>query len=293
VAQWINGYLLRSQLSKKLRGEDEVHLWTSLPTALPVIGKLNEKTVTYYCGDDFNALAGVDHRAVAKIERKLIDKADIVFVASEALKDKFELPKTHVIPHGVDMALFSNKHTAPADLPKGKPIAGFYGAIADWIDVGLLTELAQQRPDWNFVLIGPQITEVGTLRAQENVFFLGPKNHHELAAYVQHWQVSLLPFKSCEQIAACNPLKLREYLAMGKPIVSIDFPALNPYRDYVEIVSGVEQFSSVLNKLSEVQKAHPDIADEQEAARRKSVSCESWQQRAKDVFQRMKSLEGV
>ncbi|MFA0122866.1 glycosyltransferase family 1 protein, partial [Vibrio sp. 10N.261.48.A2] len=82
-------------------------LWTSLPTAVDLCGHLGESAVVYYCGDDFSALAGVDHKTVAKHELELIEKSDLIFAASEKLMDKFPSEKAQLLPHGVDVGLFS------------------------------------------------------------------------------------------------------------------------------------------------------------------------------------------
>jgi glycosyltransferase involved in cell wall biosynthesis len=225
-------------------------VWTSLPTAIDVLDLLDPSAVVYYCGDDFGALAGVDHRAVSRLEQMLVDRADVILVASSALQARFPVSKTHLIEHGVDAAPFAAAYPRPVDLPSGKPVMGFYGSLSNWLDLELLEGLAEQLPDWNLVLIGPCQCELGALLKRANVHWLGPRLHHQLPAYVQHWQVSLLPFLDNAQIRACNPLKLREYLASGKPVVSTEFPALAPYRQHVRVAVGVDAFVEAVRQAA-------------------------------------------
>ena len=236
-ARKLNQKLIASRLyecNEKLQQQKPI-LWLSLPSAVPLLGRINECFSIYYCGDDFSALEGVDHDVVDALEMELVEKVDLIIVAREPLSKKFPKEKTVFIPHGVADYFFEAPDERPKDLPDG-PVAGFYGSISGWVDQQLLIRTARRLPHWNFVIIGPQRCFVEHLRREPNIFLLGEKAHHELPNYIHHWQVSLLPFKNTAQIRACNPLKLREYMAVGKPIVSTDFPALDPYREWVAIV---------------------------------------------------------
>jgi len=106
-------------------------LWTSLPTASDLVGKLGERATVYYCGDDFSSLAGVDHLTVSAREQELQEKADLIITASERLAERFPALKTRLLTHGVDYQLFSTPSPRATDLPAdGKPVAGFYGSIS-------------------------------------------------------------------------------------------------------------------------------------------------------------------
>ena len=279
-----NRSLLTHQLIPLIaaRGMTRPILWTSLPTALPVVGQLGEKAVVYYCGDDFGALAGVDHEPVLAMEAALADRADLVIAASEILAARFPRSKTLLVPHGADITLFSTPAARAADLPRGRPVAGFYGSLADWVDVGLLAHAAQSLPDWQFVLIGAIETDVSALTRLANVSLLGVRAHHELPGYAQHWQASLLPFRDCAQIRACNPLKLREYLAAGREIVTTDFPALAPYRDLVSVTNDRDSFVAAIRASA--------TAPDRSAQRRARVRGETWEARAADISNALAAL---
>jgi len=236
--RWLNEKLIKHRLfsAQKNLIQQKPILWLSLPSALPLLGNINESFSIYYCGDDFSALEGVDHAVIEALENELVEKVDLILVASEILKAKFPPEKTLFIPHGVADYFFEAPGERPADLPHG-PVAGFYGSISSWLDQELILHSARTMPHWNFVLIGQIRCDVSRLEQQPNIHFLGEKSHQQLPDYVHHWQVSMLPFKNNAQIQACNPLKLREYMAIGKPIVATDFPALMPYRNWIRITT--------------------------------------------------------
>lgn len=258
-------------------------LWASLPSAIHVVGQLNERAVVYYCCDDFNSLVGVDHKPIALMEKQLVEVADLIIVTSDELAKRFPKEKTHLIPHGVSLTEFVEPQSRPDDLPKAGPIAGFYGSLAEWVDFDLLVALAKQLPDWQFVLIGPVRSDLSKLQTLPNIHILGPKPHHMLSAYVQHWQVSLLPFCNTDQIKACNPLKLMEYLAVGKPIVSTDFPAVRQFDDLIYVAKSAQQFAKA------IQASFHEPSHVRES-RQKSVAQESWANRASQVDKLLATL---
>jgi len=266
-ARWINQKLISNKLFNVFSknnaldlAKEKPILWLSLPSAVPLLGKINECFSIYYCGDDFSSLEGVDHDVMAKLEAELVEKVDLILVASEALSRKFPSEKTIFIPHGVADYFYEAPDERPKDLPEG-PVAGFYGSISGWVDQQLLIRTARKMRHWNFVIIGPQRCFVEHLKREPNIHLLGEKDHRELPNYIHHWQVSLLPFKDNAQIRACNPLKLREYLAVGKPVVSTNFPALKPYKDWITIAGKDDFCQAIESAAAEVPKAQELIAN--------------------------------
>ena len=248
-------------------------LWTSLPTAVNLCGHLGESAVVYYCGDDFSALAGVDHKTVAQHELELIEKSDLVFAASEKLMGKFPNEKAQLLPHGVDVGLFSTPVPRAHDLPSNhRPIAGFYGSLSQWLDYDMVKHVATAMPEWDFVFIGPNELDTLSLPNLDNVHYLGPRPHHTLPSYSQHWDVSLLPFVDNEQIRACSPLKLMEYLAAGTPIVTTPFPAMVPYNNHVTSVENAQQMVEALEQSRHLENSPVSV-----------VSKDSWQNRGNFV----------
>ena len=251
-------------------------VWASLPTAVDVIGAIPDKGVVYYCGDDFGALNGVDHKPVLGCEKRLADRADLILASSEYLCAKFDAVRTRYLPHGVDLCRFSTPTARADDLPEGNKIAGFYGSISAWLDIDLMHKTACLLPDWQFVFVGNVTIDVSVLESLSNVVFLGPKKHADLPGYVQHWTASLLPFVDSAQIRACNPLKLREYMAAGRPVIATPFPALDPYLEYISVARTPKAFASELQKVATESPFRSNC-------RSQAVSGEDWKARAKEL----------
>ncbi|KGJ86542.1 glycosyltransferase [Colwellia psychrerythraea] len=279
---------------KKLDLTDAI-IWASLPTTVDYLELFDKAPCVYYCGDDFNSLAGVDHQFVSQKEGELIKKSSYIFTASEKLLGKFPSSKAVNIPHGVNFSLFSKQvNSIPGDLPLGRPIAGFYGSISNWLDQDLLVQTIKALPHWRFVFIGKIDCDVDKLEQFSNVYFLGTKPHTDLPKYIQNWNVAILPFVNNKQIQMCNPLKLREYLASGTPIVTTDFNALNGYRKYLQIADAAKPFyQAILLANAEIVPAInfdklENISDllaitQIKQSRKNSVIDESWESRAMAV----------
>jgi len=286
--RWLATWLLKKQIIpvvKKANLKSPI-LWVSLPTAVDVAGKLGESALVYYCGDDFSALAGVDHDTVSKREKELVEKASLIISASEKLCEKFPASRSLLLPHGVDYTLFAEPAPRAADLPDdGRPIAGFYGSISAWLDIKMLQETIKKMPNWHFVFIGKPVVDISKLTDFSNVHMLGEREHHQLPSYSQHWTASLLPFIDNAQIRSCNPLKLSEYLAAGRPVISTEFPAIAPFRGLIQIANNSEAMIEAL-KYSQHVSHLPGFPK----ALRNAVSKNSWEVSAKKTSQWLETL---
>ena len=277
LVERVNRDLLAAQLRPALArlAMSAPILWTSLPSAVCALGAFGERAVVYYCGDDFGALVGVDHAAAIDLERRLVERADVIFTSHQTLVARFPPERTVYLPHGVDVDHFSTLTSRAVDMPTGRPIAGFYGSISDWIDVELVANAARALSDWWFVLVGGVHTDISDLENLENVRLLGPRRHDELPAYIQHWTVALIPFRDTPQIRAADPLKLREYLASGTPIAATAFPALAPFKELVSIAHDRDRFADAIRAAA----ADKDKASLRQAA----VADQTWNARARTV----------
>lgn len=282
AAAAVLGWQVRRQMRRE--GLRAPVLWASLPTAVDVAGRLGEAKLVYYCGDDFSALAGVDHDVVSHREAELVKRADLILAASDTLAARFPAARTRVLHHGVDYGLFSVATPPASDLPAdGRPIAGFYGSLSQWLDLDLLDQVIEHLPQWHFVFIGKADIDTSRLTRNSNVHLLGPRTHAELPSYAQHWNASLLPFKRNAQIEACNPLKLREYLAAGRPLVSTPFPALERYKDVVRVATSAAEFVYAL------QASRGDDKND-DGKRRAAVRDQTWQAQAGRVSEWLDEL---
>jgi UDP-galactopyranose mutase len=198
------------------------------------------------------------------LEQELIDKADIVFTGGsslfEAKKDRHD--NVHCFPSSVDRVHFMRaraRQFEPADqedLPK--PRLGFYGVIDERFDTELLARIAEMRPQWSFVMLGPvvKISE-DELPKRPNIHYLGSKTYDQLPAYLSGWDVALMPFAMNESTQFISPTKTPEYLAGGKPVVST--PIRDVVRHYghlkgVKIASTAEEFVDACDAALELSR---------------------------------------
>jgi len=281
----LNKLSLQRQLPKK---RYQRVIWTALPSAIDLLSICDSDLVIYYCGDDFSALAGVDHQATAAAEQRLMLRADLVFACSPMLQAKLQQlnPQNPAIllPHGVSLSQFATPQSAPANINLKRTSIGFYGSIDQWLDQQLLRELAIKRPLINFYLLGPINTDISALTDLNNIHLLPAQPHEQLARYLQHWDMAILPFKNTPQIQACNPLKLREYLAAGCPTISSDFPATQPYRSAIKTATTTEQWLQAIDHYSHwgrIERNH------YQTQTRQLIAAETWQVRAKEVTDRI------
>jgi glycosyltransferase involved in cell wall biosynthesis len=172
-----------------------------------------------------------------KTEPYLLHNADIVTATAKPLHEKAlrHNPNAYLCPNAADMEHFlsarrewaGREWKRPEDLPEGKQIAGFFGIMREWFDTDLMREVAQKKTAFEFCLIGGYSQDVfERLKDLKNIRFLGEKDYSLLPQYLSYFDVALIPFKTNELIRSTNPIKVYEYLAGGKPVVSTDIPEI-------------------------------------------------------------------
>lgn len=219
------------------------------PPAALIAGLLGEDKLIYYCVDEHLAFTGVAADSLARMEEQLCRKADLVVVTAERLhesKARFN-PHTRLIRHGVDFQHFRRaldpSTAVPAEIAGlPRPVIGFHGLIADWVDVELLTHIARSFPEGSLALVGKTTTNVSRLERLPNVHLLGRKPYAELPAYCKGFDVALNPFRMNELTLNSNPLKVREYLAAGLQVVSTPVPEVVRLK-HCRIASGPDEFA--------------------------------------------------
>jgi glycosyltransferase involved in cell wall biosynthesis len=274
IAATIRWLMWRERVSRPIA-------WFVIPHLSGVVGRLGEQLSVYYCTDDYATMPAVDHDAVRAMDEELTRKADLVFVTAESLRErKLPLnPNTHFSPHGVDVERFSAAQD-PATIVPGDaaaiagPVIGFFGLIERWIDLELIDYLAERRPDWNLVLIGRVAVPPEAVPSRPNIHCIGHRKYEDLPAYGKAFDVAIIPFQLTPVILHANPLKLREYLAMGKPVVSIRTPEIEKYEDVIEIADTREEF---LEKIERVLACPDSTSDVRRRTSR--VAGESWEVR--------------
>lgn len=259
--------------------------WFVVPHPGFMVGRLGERLSVYYCIDDYAAHPGVDAELIAARDEALSRVADLLFVAPPALlESKRRLNSTtRYAPHGVDVDLFSRANDPATSLPPElvgirKPVVGYFGSLHEWIDIELLAWLARERPNWTFLLVGHAAADVSSLRALANVRLPGPQPYRSLPSWAKAFDVAIIPYRQNQQVQNANPLKLREYLATGKPIVSVPNPEVLKFSDWVRIAHGREEF------LAHIDAALANDSPEATAARMAVVADQTWDRRLVDVL---------
>ncbi|HEY8212294.1 MAG TPA: glycosyltransferase [Myxococcaceae bacterium] len=236
AARAANRELLRFQVRRameKLRFGDRVISWSFLPASAPVSGTLGEELVVYHCVDEFSAFSDTNGRHIAELEDRLLRRAHLCITSAERLRENKARvnPNTVLVRHGVDFDHFVKACDPATRVPEAvahlkRPVIGFFGLVADWVDLSWFEACARAHPEWSVVILGkvaPDV-DVGPLRALPNVNLLGRQPYADLPGYCKAFDVALMPFKWNELTLNANPLKVREYLAAGLPCVSTPLP---------------------------------------------------------------------
>ncbi len=263
--------------------------WFVVPHLAGVVGRLGERLSVYYCIDDYASLPDVDADAVRAMDEDLTRRADIVFVASETLlaRKRRLNPETHVSPHGVDFAHFVRAQdpglAVPADIAAlRRPIVGFFGLIERWIDLGLVAWLAEQRPAWTFLMIGRLAIPEADAPRRPNLVYLGRRPYETLPAYGKAFSAAIIPYHLTPQVLHANPIKLREYLAMGKPIVSVSTPEIDRFAAHVSIGRSREEMLAHLDAAVGVGLTPTEVATQTALA-----STMTWDANLRRVLERV------
>jgi teichuronic acid biosynthesis glycosyltransferase TuaH len=233
-------------------------LYLSLATDRRKLPQFSRAPVVYDVIDELEVFDSSDQKALAFDHGRLVREADLVVASSDRLAAGVQAlrPDALLCPNGVDHRFFFRCLTevlpVPADLDRlpgaALPTAGFYGALARWVDYPLLASVARACPGWRFVLIGPDLDgslAASTVLREANIHWLGPKHYTLLPNYLQRLDVMLVPFLVNSVTLSASPIKLLEYLAAGKPVVSVDLPECRKFQG-VLIARDAAEFSAML-----------------------------------------------
>ena len=258
--------------------------WFVVPHPGFLAGRLGEDLCVYYCIDDYAAHPGVDAERIGRRDAELSRRADVLFVAPPTLLAPKQAlnPNTIASPHGVDVELFARAADAETEVAAGalalaRPVIGYFGSLHDWIDFGLIEWLARERPHWSFLLVGHVATDVGALAGLPNVHLAGPQPYASLPAWAKAFDVAIIPYRLNRQVANANPLKLREYLATGKPVVSVRNAEIEKFARWVRIADDREAF------LAAIERTLADDSPADALERRAAVADQTWDRRVADV----------
>jgi hypothetical protein len=289
AVEW-NGWLLHFQVLflSRLLGIRRPSVFVTVPTPARAVARGRWRRIVFNRSDAFSEFPEVDSALISQLEGELLESSDSVLYVNRVLmeKERSRTRASRLLSHGVDFEHFSRVRAATgatvpcperiAHLPR--PLVGFYGALDDYtVDLELLVQTARRVRTGALLVIGPKAMEIDRLLAEPNVCYLGPVTYEELPNYAAHFDVGIMPWLQNDWIRKCNPIKLREYLALGFPIVSMRFPELSPYAEHVYGADSHAEF------LEQLDRALAESDPARFEARRDSVRGESWESRAERV----------
>lgn len=216
-------------------GEDFL-FWYYTPMALSFTEQLNPGLVVYDCMDELSLFKNAPAE-LKDLEKRLMAKSDVVFTGGHSLYEakKHQHANIHAFPSSIDKSHFVKARTVqvqPEDQKNvSNPKLGFYGVIDERFDIELIRKIADARPNWEFMLIGPVVKiNRDHLPKNKNIHYLGQKSYEQLPTYLSGWDVALIPFMLNDSTKFISPTKTPEYLSAGKPVVSTAIrDVINPY----------------------------------------------------------------
>lgn len=288
VHRWLKPYLQRLNFNAPI-------LWFYKPEHAPLVGKFNETAAVYHCIDEFTVgTAGQKRKTIIQLETQLLKQVTIVFANSKLTfqNKKVFNPNTYHIPSGADVAHFvqadnpaTAMHPAVKNLPH--PVLAFIGNIDERIDIPLLAAVAQARPQWSLVLVGqehPTVVNLQPLREFANVHRLGKQPFSVLPNILKAADGCLLPYVQNDAALYRSPLKLYEYLATGKPIISTPHPEVSQFKAMVTIATAP-------NFVRAIESALQNDTPQQHQQRRQLAHRHSWDARVDEMLTILNALK--
>lgn len=279
----VNAVLVRAQVrlvATALRLRTPV-IMVTIPTAWDVVAPMRRHRLVFNRSDRHSDFPEADRASIEALEHELLTHADHVLYVSHALMEE-ELPRTgsraHFLDHGVDVDHFTARpeHEWPDDVRAiDGPRIGFFGALDDFVvDFDLLERLAAELPDASLVLIGDATHPMERFDKYPNVHWLGFRPYQLIPAYGSAFDVAIMPWQDNSWIRHSNPIKLKEYLALGLPVVSTDFAELAAYTDRVRAAATPAAFVEAVRETLAAGPLRPPTA------LRASVQSHSWHSKA-------------
>jgi glycosyltransferase involved in cell wall biosynthesis len=291
VGRALNRVLLVAQirLLMLLFGFGRTVLWIAIPTAKDVVGWLGEDVLVYQVSDKYEANT-MDHAAkqglIRSLHEELLDRADVVYYSGRKLYEEAtnHHEKSHLLEQAVDFEHFASTtaktdHTVPADIAAiPHPVLGYFGQVDSWlIDQKLVRYVTDKRPEWQWVFIGLKARPLD-VEELPNVHHLGSKNYYDLPAYASHFDVCVLPWVTDNEFVNYgSAIKVREYLATGKPVV------ITPLYEYERFDGPLGIARSYDHFIELVERALRDRGAEARAARQALVRDKTWDVRTEQV----------
>ena len=288
IGRWINRVLLVAQLraAMLLLGISRPILWVAIPTAAEMAGRLGEKLLLYQVSDkyDANEDSALSGQVIRKYDRELKEAADVVLYSGRKLFREATEPNRYFLEQAVDFEHFSGlrAEAAPELAHIPHPILGYFGSMDYVMDTELMAEVARLRPRWHWVLLGLKSNLIKV--TAPNIHFLGAKPYNTLPRYIGKFDVCVLPWRESNTFTSYgSAIKVREYLATGKPVVMaplyeyLETPGLRFYRGTQEFIAQIE---------AALEEETPALAAQRQAV----VKDGTWDERARQLAALINSL---
>ncbi len=290
AARAANRHMLRAQVGAlaRSRGLSDPILWLAIPTAVEMIGRLKESLVVYQVSDKYDANTmdhATDPRTIRRLHERALDAADVVLYSGRKLLAEATLARerSYLLEQAVDFdhwaKVGSGELEVAAEVARlPRPRIGYFGAIEPWlVDQELVKRASRERPSWHWVFIGNRSRGL-EIEDLPNVHFLPPVTYDELPRYAAGFDVCVLPWETGQAFTSYgSAIKVREYLATGKPVVIAPLPEYEPMRDVLRIARSRDDF------LRLVEDALNEEGDERARARQAAVATGTWDARAEWV----------
>jgi len=288
VLRFLNDTILQSQINRVMH-KLKIHkplIWVACPTACNIALKFEKHCLVYQRTDRFEEYPDVDVDTIRQYDQRLKCNADLVIYVNYKLyeEEKKQCKKAIYLDHGVDYEMFVSAEQdiiKPVDIAGiQRPIAGYFGSIdSHKFDTEFMEKVVDLLPEVSFVFIGETLLDCSKLLSKKNVWMLGQKPYKQIPHYGKCFDVAIMTSNQNRWIEACNPIKLKEYLALGKPVVSIPFPELEKYEDVVYQANTPEKFAKY------IKKSLAEDNPERIASRRNKVSETTWDKKAQIVLE--------
>jgi glycosyltransferase involved in cell wall biosynthesis len=288
IGCWLNRILLVTQLrlAMLLLGISRPILWVAIPTAAEMAGRLGEKLLLYQVSDkyDANEDSALPAQVIRRYDRQLKDAADVVLYSGRKLFSEATELHRFFLEQAVDFEHFSDLKGEPAPELDGipHPILGYFGTMDYVMDTELMAEVARLRPGWHWVLIGLKSNLVKI--AAPNIHFLGSKQYGELPRFIRLFDVCVLPWRESNTFTSYgSAIKVREYLATGKPVV------MAPLYEYLQ-TPGLRFYRGTKEFIAQIEAALAEDTPSRAAQRQAVVKDGTWDERARQLAALINSL---
>jgi glycosyltransferase involved in cell wall biosynthesis len=248
-----------------------------------ILDDLPVRRWVYYCVDDFGQWPGLDQKALQQMEQRLVARADVLIAASQCLQERLAGMgrSAHLLTHGVDLDFWAEN--AGSDIPSGlakceRPWIVFWGLLDRRMDPAFVNRLASDLPRGTILLVGPQQDPDGMLTVSPKVRCVGKLAFQELPRLARESAVLIMPYADLPVTRAMQPLKLKEYLATGKPVVVRDLPATRCWGDALDLAASSVEFSALVR-----MRLRTGLPEGQRRDRARLVS-ESWNEKARQFL---------